>query len=174
METSVYREIMALDHMTSGELKRKYLEVFGERARSGHKDFLRKKIAWRIQALAEGGLSERARRRALEIANDADLRVRLPRVKVDEGNPHIEARTITSKINSSPDSRLPIPGTLLVREFKGVTHVVRTLDDGFEYDNRRFKSLSAIAREITGTKWNGFVFFGITRQQGKKKDENGK
>ena len=46
--------------------------------------------------------------------------------------------------------------------------------DGFEYDNRRFKSLSAIAREITGTKWNGFVFFGITRQQGKKKDENGK
>ena len=81
METSVYREIKALDKMTSGELKRKYLEVFGERARSNHKDFMRKKIAWRIQALAEGGLSERARRRALEIANDADLRVRLPRVK---------------------------------------------------------------------------------------------
>ncbi len=66
-------------------------------------------------ALAEGGLSERARRRALEIANDADLRVRLPRVKADEGNPHIEARTITSRINSSPDSRLPIYDITIVK-----------------------------------------------------------
>ena len=65
--------------MTMGELRGKYLEVFGEETRSYHKAFLRKRIAWRLQALAEGGLSERARRRAGELANDADLRLRAPR-----------------------------------------------------------------------------------------------
>jgi hypothetical protein len=73
------KEIEALSRMTVGQLRQKYLEVFGEESRSNHKQFLFRRIAWRIQALAEGGLSERARRRALEIANDADLRIRAPR-----------------------------------------------------------------------------------------------
>ena len=65
--------------MTVGKLKDKYREVFGEDSRSNHKQFLFRRVAWRIQANAEGGLSERARRRALEIANDADLRIRAPK-----------------------------------------------------------------------------------------------
>jgi hypothetical protein len=69
-------QIDELSRMTVGQLRQKYLEVFGEESRSNHKQFLFRRIAWRIQALAEGGLSERARRRALEIANDADLRIR--------------------------------------------------------------------------------------------------
>ena len=73
------KQIEALSRMTVGQLRQKYLEVFGEESRSNHKQFLFRRIAWRIQALAEGGLSERARRRALEIANDADLRIRAPR-----------------------------------------------------------------------------------------------
>ena len=73
------KEIDALSRMTVGQLREKYMEVFGEESRSNHKQFLFRRIAWRIQALAEGGLSERARRRALEIANDADLRIRAPR-----------------------------------------------------------------------------------------------
>ena len=75
------KEIEELSRMTVGQLREKYLEVFGEESRSNHKQFLFRRIAWRIQALAEGGLSERARRRALEIANDADLRIRAPRTR---------------------------------------------------------------------------------------------
>lgn len=78
-ETTVRREIEALRHMTLAQLKKRYVEVFGEETRSHHKHFLFRRIAWRIQALAEGGLSERARCRAMEIANDADLRVRAPK-----------------------------------------------------------------------------------------------
>ena len=77
--TAMQKQIDDLAKMTVGQLKQKYLEVFGEQSRSNHKQFLFRRIAWRIQALAEGGLSERARRRALEIANDADLRIRAPK-----------------------------------------------------------------------------------------------
>src|SRR6266481_2642720 len=77
--TALRMQIECLRHMTVGQLKGKYRHVFGEACRSNHKQFLFRRIAWRIQANALGGLSERARRRALEIANDADLRVRAPK-----------------------------------------------------------------------------------------------
>src|SRR5580698_6484272 len=81
VETAMLKEIDELSTMPVGQLRQKYLEVFGEESRSNHKQFLFRRIAWRIQAIAEGGLSERARRRALEIADDADLRVRAPKPK---------------------------------------------------------------------------------------------
>jgi hypothetical protein len=80
-EAAMRKEIDELSRMTVSQLRQKYLEAFGEESRSNHKQFLFRRIAWRIQALAEGGLSERARRRALEIANDADLRIRAPKTK---------------------------------------------------------------------------------------------
>jgi hypothetical protein len=67
-------------------------------------------------------------------------------------------------ISGARDSRLPAAGTLLTREFKGKVHVVKVLEDGFEYDGRPYKSLSKIATEITGTRWNGFVFFNLDRE----------
>ncbi|MBN1548492.1 MAG: DUF2924 domain-containing protein, partial [Syntrophaceae bacterium] len=79
MNETTYQQVQALSRMTVGELRERYIDVFGEETRSHHKDFLRKRIAWRLQALAEGSLSERARRRAEEIANDADLRIRMLR-----------------------------------------------------------------------------------------------
>ena len=161
MEATTYQEVQGLSRMTVGELREKYLEVFGEETRSRNKEFLRKRIAWRIQALAEGGLSERARRRAEELANDADLRTRAPRGPVATGSPVVKARNATGPLQSSHDSRLPLPGTLLAREFRGRDIVVKVLDNGFEFDGRRYKSLSAIAQEVTGSKWNGFLFFGI-------------
>lgn len=148
--------------MTVGELREKYLDVFGEETRSYHREFLRKRIAWRLQSLSEGDLSERARRRAEELANDADLRIRTPRDPYKYGSAEMRSRTIGGRLSPSRDSRLPLPGTLLVREFKDKTIVVKVLDEGFEYEDRRFKSLSAIACEVTGNKWNGFVFFGLT------------
>jgi hypothetical protein len=60
-------------------------------------------------------------------------------------------------------SRLPMPGSILVKEYRGKNIVVRVLDAGFEYDGRHFASLSAVAKEITGTKWNGFLFFGLSK-----------
>ena len=170
MNTTTYKEIKGLSRMTVGELREKYLDVFGEETRSYHKEFLRKRIAWRVQALAEGDLSERARRRAEELANDADLRIRAPREPAEKGSADVKKRTVTSRASGSRDPRLPLPGTLLVREFRGKTIVVKVLDEGLEYEDRRYKSLSAIAREVTGNKWNGFLFFGLT---GNKVRSNG-
>jgi len=158
----VRQQIEELRFMTVSQLREKYREVFGEESRSNHKQFLFRRIAWRIQALAEGGLSERARRRALEIANDADLRIQAPRT-FDVGTPR--DRRANWRITTDP--RLPAPGTMLVREYKDRSVVVKVRLDGFEYDGRIYRSLSAIAREVTGTKWNGFLFFQIPDSNGK-------
>ncbi len=170
MNAETYKEVQELGRITVGELREKYLDVFGEETRSHHKEFLRKRIAWRLQSLAEGDLSQRARRRAEELANDADLRIRTPRDPYKYGSAEMRSRTISGRVSTSRDSRLPLPGTLLVREFRDKTVVVKVLDEGFEYEDRRYKSLSAIAREVTGNKWNGFLFFGLT---GSKVRSNG-
>src|ERR1035441_1488540 len=104
MNASVLKEIEGLRRLTVGGLRDKYREVFGEESRSNHKDFLFRRIAWRLQANAEGGLSERARRRALEIANDADLRIRAPK---DREGPETAQRTEVGAVGGSRDSRLP-------------------------------------------------------------------
>src|SRR5438309_6991243 len=94
--TSVEQTIAALGRMTASQLRDRYLEVFGEPSRSGNRDFLFKRLAWRIQANAEGGLSERARRRAEELARDADLRTTLPRPP----KPTAGGQTVTVRITS--------------------------------------------------------------------------
>ncbi|MBI1956336.1 MAG: DUF2924 domain-containing protein [Acidobacteria bacterium] len=167
MDATVVKEIEDLRRLTVTGLREKYREVFGEESRSNHKDYLYRRIAWRMQALAEGDLSERARRRAMEIANDADLRIRAP--KREDAYKYEPNRTAITKINGQRDPRLPKPGTLLTREFKGHTHVVKVLENGFEYEGIRQKSLSAIATAIAGARWNGFLFFGLT---GAKEERN--
>jgi hypothetical protein len=160
----VKKEIEALSRMTTGQLQQKYLEVFGEESRSNHKQFLFRRIAWRIQALAEGGLSERARRRALEIANDADLRIRAPRTRFGQDATLDPKLSVTRKVAGDLDSRLPPPGSYLEREYKGRRVIVKILVDGFEFNGQNYRSLSAIAREATGTKWNGFIFFNLAAE----------
>jgi hypothetical protein len=164
MNASVLKEIEGLRRLTVAGLHDKYREVFGEESRSNHKDFLYRRIAWRLQANAEGGLSERARQRALEIANDADLRIRAPKELELPGDARRTAVTTIRQVGGSRDGRLPAAGTLLTRDFKGRTYVVKVLADGFEYEGRKCKSLSAIAVKITGTRWNGFLFFGLNRE----------
>jgi hypothetical protein len=163
----VRQQIEELRLMTVGQLREKYRELFGEESRSNHKQFLFRRIAWRIQALAEGGLSERARQRALEIANDADLRIRAPK-SFDPATP--TDRRVRRKLVAT-DPRLPAPGQVLVRHYKGKPVVVRIRTDGFEYENRIFRSLSAIAREVTGTKWNGYLFFNCAQTNGDSHEE---
>jgi hypothetical protein len=161
MDATDLKEIEQLRRLTVNGLREKYRELFGEDSRSGNKDYLYRRIAWRLQANSEGSLSDRARRRALEIADDADLRVRAPKRFVDTAG---HQRTVVMAINGARDSRLPQAGTLLTREFKGNMHVVKVLIDGFEFEGRLYKSLSRIATEIAGTRWNGFTFFGLDRE----------
>ena len=161
VENAMRKEIDQLSLMPVSQLRQKYLDVFGEESRSNHKQFLFRRIAWRIQALAEGGLSERARRRALEIANDADLRVRAPKTKFGPDVTLDPKLSVSRKVASALDPRLPAPGTYLEREYKGRRIVVKVLVNGFDFDGEIYRSLSAIAHEVTGTKWNGFLFFNL-------------
>jgi hypothetical protein len=164
-ETQIREQIEVLRHMTVGQLKDKYREAFGETSRSGHKQFLFRRIAWRLQANAWGGLSERARRRALEIANDSDLRIRAPKNFLKE---ELDAsRTAETSVEPTQDPRLPIPGTMLVRRYRGKDIVVRVREDGFEYSGQVHRSLSAAVRAATGTPWNGFAFFGLGGKPGR-------
>jgi hypothetical protein len=113
--------------MTVGQLQRKHLEVFGEESRSNHKQFLFRRIAWRIQALAEGSLSERARRRALEMANDADLRIRTPKTIFGQDRGLVPRLTKTCNVAGNLDSRLPPYGSYFEREYKGRRIIVKVL-----------------------------------------------
>ena len=153
---NITAELARLLKMTPRELREEYVEVFGESSRSGNKDWLIKRIAWRLQANAEGGLSERARQRAIELANDADLRMKAPRTG-SRDEPSSRKRTVPS------DARLPMPGSHLIREYKDQTIRVTVLEDGFEYEGRKYASLSAVARIVTGSHWNGYHFFGLKK-----------
>jgi hypothetical protein len=156
MAESIVAQIAALKPMTVGQLREVYLEKFGEGTKSRNKQWLFKRIAWRIQELAEGGLSERAKKRAAELANDADLRLRPPK-----GHKLPEAAA------PKRDRRLPAVGAELTREFNGKQHTVAVGEAGFSYKGKPYKSLSAIAKQITGTQWNGFLFFGIAGKAAK-------
>jgi hypothetical protein len=157
-------QIDELATMSVADLEQQHLKLFGEEPASTHRQFLFRKIAWRLQADREGGLPESARELARAIAKDAPLRNRVisNAGKRRAGFPIEQSATTT--ITPDHDSRLPMPGGLIVKHFKDKTIVVKVVDDGFEYDDRRYSSLSAIAQEITGTKWNGFLFFGLTKE----------
>ncbi|NIA22218.1 MAG: DUF2924 domain-containing protein [Anaerolineaceae bacterium] len=160
MAQNVGKEVAALERMTVKQLRARHIEVFGEASRSGHREYLVKRIAWRIQAVAEGGLSERARRRAEELANDADLRTHAPcRQSLDGQQPKTAAT-----VHFDHDPRLPMPGSILTRRYKGLDIVVKVLPKGFEYEGDIYRTLSAVAKVVTGKHWNGYHFF----QLGKK------
>jgi len=160
MALDVDKVVKDLSGMTVTQLRERYAEVFGEVARSFNKQHLVKRIAWRLQANHEGDLSERARRRAHELANDADLRIRPPAEPVVSGD---NGGTTTSSFRVESDDRLPMAGALLTRQYKGQTVRVRVLPKGFEFDGDVYRSLSAVARKVTGAHWNGFLFFGLPK-----------
>src|SRR4051794_40858448 len=115
-------------------------------AAPGNRPYLESRLAYRIQELAYGGLKPETRAR-LEALGE----------QLDGGN------VVLRRVRA--DSR-PLAGTRLVREHAGVEHVVTVLVDGFEWEGRRYKSLSAVARHISGTRWNGWTFFGLKNGRG--------
>ncbi len=160
-------EVAALRRLTAKELRQRFAELFGQPTRTGNKTWLIRRIAWRLQALAEGDLSERARRRAAELANDADLRLGPPQgpraIAATNGQ---RDRAPATPVGAERDNRLPPPGTVLTRPYKGQVLQVLVRSDGFEFDGRLFPSLSATARAITGSHCNGFLFFFGARRKG--------
>jgi hypothetical protein len=142
--TDVLRQVALLRKASTADLKLRWRELFGKEPPPFSRPFLQSRLAYRIQELAYGGLKPETVAR-LEALGE----------RLDGGN--IVLRRIRA------DDR-PIAGTQLVREYQGVQHVVTVLLDKFEYEGRPYQSLSAIARAITGTRWNGWTFFGLNRQ----------
>src|SRR4051794_38392056 len=137
----VLGRIAALKTATTPALKQQGRELFAKEPPPGNRPYLESRLAYRIQELAYGGLKPETRSR-LEALGE----------QLDGGN--IVLRRIRA------DSR-PLPGTRLVREWQGVQHVVTVRADDFEFEGRPYRSLSAVARHITGTRWNGWTFFGL-------------
>ena len=137
----VLRRLASLERASIADLKQQWRELFGKEPPAFSRTYLQSRLAYRIQELAYGGLKPATVTR-LETLGE----------KVDGGN--ITLRRIRANDR-------PIDGTRLVREYEGVEHVVTVLADGFDSEGRPYRSLSAIARSITGTRWNGWTFFGL-------------
>lgn len=140
-DSMVLAKLAALQHMSVNDLKVKWKELFSTQAPNNSRAFLEVRIAGRIQELTYGGLS-RDTRRALDLLAD-----------------QVEGKA--SRKSMAEDARNPLPGTKLVREWNGTEHTVTVLHDGYDLSGKKFKSLSAVAKAITGTNWNGFRFFAL-------------
>src|SRR5262245_16430615 len=161
-------DLAALPQLTMAQLRQRYAELFGEASRATNKTWLMRRLAWRLQSLALGDLSQRARDRAAQLANDADLRLSTPKSSV--AHPRVPVRAELAAVTSAvaavaampQDPRLPPPGTVLSRLYKGQQLNVTVLASGFAFQGQVFASLSALAKAITGSHCNGFHFFRLT------------
>jgi hypothetical protein len=144
MTDPVLAQLAALKGATANVLRDKWRALFDTEPPPYNRRFLESRLAYRIQELAYGGLKKETVERLRVLAKQYDGKTR-------------------SK--TRPD-RLPIAGTRLVREWQGVQHCVTVRGDDFEFEGRPYKSLSAIAREITKVRWNGWVFFGLKNHRG--------
>ena len=155
MEVNIVNEVAALRRLSVSQLRLRFAELFGEITNASNRTWLTKRIVWRMQALAEGDLSQRARQRAVELARDADLRLNAPISKATATTP--PPQPVSTPAPS--DRRLPPPGTILTRPYKGLLIQVQVLTEGFAYAGRIYPSLSAVAKTVTGSHTNGFHFF---------------
>jgi hypothetical protein len=155
MDPELEKEIESLRQSKVKALQARYRELFGEDSPSSNRAHLFRRVAWRLQARGAGELSERAQQRAAELADDAELRRRAPRRFWD---------SLQQKASATHrDTRLPEAGSRLTRSYQQRTIEVTVLETGFEYNGAVYSSLSAVAHQVTGTRWNGFLFFGIQK-----------
>ena len=153
MSNPTLAQVAALPNLPTPELKRLWLELFGKKAPPYNRPYLVKRLAYRLQELRFGGLPDSAH---------FTMRVVLQDIGADElASPRRNGRNTQHRRNT--DSL--VAGTRLIRDWQGTRHEVTVLPDGYEYAGRRYRSLSAIARAITGTQWNGPAFFGLRSQR---------
>jgi hypothetical protein len=161
-ESALHEAFEQLKGMKVHQLSARYAEVFGRPATTNHRQLLIRQIAYRLQEQVYGGLPEELRQYAIAIARTLPARKRLSSKPMDQ---NATGRARTTKLITTHDSRLPMPRSFLVKEFRGKRIIVRVLETGFEYDSQKFGSLSAVAQAITGTRWNGFLFFGLGKEK---------
>ena len=137
----VLARLAALKTLTVKELKAEWEQLFQTQAPNNSHAYLQQRLAYRVQELAYGGLTKPVTAMLNALADE------------------VEGKKVRKSVISDP--RNPVIGTRLVREWDGIEHVITVLKDGFDWQGRRYKSLSAIARDITGTRWNGYRFFGL-------------
>ncbi len=152
-ERTIAEEIDELQRLPVAELVVRYEEMFGRPPRSKHRVWLWRKICWELQARRFGGLSEVAKRRLEELIAQID--------------PDLfgGARTVREKLTRPRKPGLLPPGSAITRTWRGKELRVVVLDDGFEFEAVRYRSLSAIATAVTGAHWNGKLFFGLTKRK---------
>ncbi len=144
-------EIMALKNAPVEELLRRYKELYGEDSSGNHRLYLWRKVAYRLQEREQGSLSAKAKGRLKALIEEYDP-INNKALRPDKPAP----------CQSTPkDKRLPIPGTVITKKYKDVKHRVKVLENGFEYNGKIYKTLSAIAKEVTGAHWNGYLFFNL-------------
>ena len=153
-------ELAALKRLSVSQLQARHAELFGETTTARHKTWLIRRLSWRLQALAEGDLSERARQRAAELARDADLRLQPPQ-PTTATTLHRDGQRLAGR--GSANHRLPPPGTTLTRLYKGQILQVQVLEQGFAFNGQVYRSLSAVAKAITGAHYNGYLFFRLNQ-----------
>ena len=159
----VPKEMAALARMTIHELRTKYRELYGFPSMVAHKTYLRKRIIWKLQSIAENlELSKEDWVLANVLSRKAPVRMR-PKRKVEQGDGMPETTTngspVISETRNQRDPRIPPLGTILRRQHNGQVHEVTVLSDGFDYQGEIFNSLSTLAKRISKTKWNGYSFF---------------
>ena len=147
MNDPVLARLVALKTTPTPQLKEQWRQLFEGEPPAFNRRYLESRLAYRIQELAYGGLKPETVRRLEKLGEE-----------LDGGRVDVRKR---------PANDRPIPGTRLIRDYQGIEHCVTVRDNDFEYQGRPYKSLSAIARAITGTQWNGVVFFGL-RSSGRK------
>ena len=146
MTDTVLAQLAALKAAPISALKQKWRDLFETEPPPYNRRFLEHRLAYRIQELTYGGLKPETMRRLRELANE-----------LDGGKADVRRRRA--------DHDRPIAGTRLIREYQGIEHCVTVRDQDFEYQGRPYKSLSSVARLITGTRWNGWIFFGLKNQR---------
>ena len=144
MTDTVLAQVAALKSTPTPALKTRWRELFATEPPPYNRRFLESRLAYRIQELAYGGLKPETLKRLHALGE-----------QLEGGNIAVRRTRVDDR---------PIAGTRLIREWQGVEHCVTVLADGYEYQGRPYKSLSAVARAITGTRWNGWVFFGLKSQ----------
>jgi len=139
-------EIASLSKLDIGELRERWRAMFGKASRDISRSFLTRAIAYRLQEKVFGGIKPSTQRLLAEFAHDG------------------------ANGSAATRSRIVRPGAVLVREWRGISHQISVLEKGFSFRGKRYRSLSEVAREITGTQWSGPLFFGLKRSQVESKD----
>jgi hypothetical protein len=150
--TTISQQLLELQNLSAAQLAQRYAELHGRQPRIRNRAFLLRRVAWKLQEREFGGLPERAKTRLGELIAAIDLPLRDPTPPRPRGPRHTE-------------SRAPMVGTTLIRKWRDTEIRVEVVENGFAWNGVSYRSLSAVAKAITGANWNGKLFFGLVQRR---------